>query len=354
MPRTRHVFNARTRHPLVAVIAAVALGFAVVASTAAPAWAVAPANDDFANAQAHTTAFADNVSTVDATTEGSEPAPTGSCANNSLAYKTVWYSLTLPAAATVTADTAGSNFDTVLTAYTGASLGSLTEIACNDDGIAPGGPSTLSFSASASTTYLIRIGGWNQDGGAHSYSQGNAVLNVQILPTCTITGTSGADTLNGTSGADVICGLEGNDTINGGNGNDIISGGLGDDIIDGGNGTDTLYGDYGNDAMGGGNGADTLFGGPGNDTNDGETLLGGLLHLFDNGSDTIDGGPGDDTLDGQNGDDTLIDHTGTDTMSGNVGNDSIDVQDGVGGDSANGGLGSDTCAADGGDTTSSC
>ncbi|MEV0617554.1 calcium-binding protein [Nonomuraea sp. NPDC050404] len=335
--------------------AALALGFAVVASTASPAWAVAPANDNFANAQAHTASFADSVSTVDATTEGSEPDP--SCSSTpvpSIAYKTVWYSLTLSAATTVTADTAASNFDTVLTVYTGAGLGSLTEIACNDDGISPGGASTLSFSASASTTYWIRVGGWNDGFGPQPYSQGTAVLNAQALPACTITGTSGNDTLNGTSGNDVICGLEGNDTINGGNGNDIISAGFGDDIVDGGNGTDTLYGDYGDDAMGGGNGADTLFGGPGADTNDGETLLGGLLHLFDNGSDTIDGGPGDDDLDGQNGDDTLIDHTGTDTMSGNLGNDNIDVQDGVSGDTASGGLGSDTCTVDAGDSTSSC
>jgi Ca2+-binding RTX toxin-like protein len=87
--------------------------------------------------------------------------------------------------------------------------------------------------------------------------------------------------------------------------------------------------------------AEPRYGQGGNDDNDGETLLGGLLHLFDNGSDTIDGGPGNDTLDGQNGDDTLIDHSGTETLSGSLGNDNIDVQDSVSGDTANGGLGSD-------------
>ncbi|MEV8636053.1 hypothetical protein AB0395_30800 [Streptosporangium sp. NPDC051023] len=326
--------------------AALALGFAGVTSAAAPAWAAAPANDDFANAQAHTAAFADSVSNVDATAETGEPGQ--DCTDGGAGpFKSVWYSLTLTGAATVTVDTAGSNFDTVLMVFTGAGLTSLTKVGCNDDGIAPGGASTLTFSASASTTYWIKVDGW-------AGTSGTIVVNGVAVPTCTITGTSGDDTLNGTNGDDVICGLGGNDTINGGNGNDIISAGGGDDIVDGGNGTDTLYGDYGDDAMGGGNGADTLFGGPGNDTNDGETLLGGLLHLFDNGNDTIDGGPGNDDLDGQNGNDTLIDHTGTDTMAGNVGNDSIDVQDGVSGDTANGGLGSDTCTVDVGDSTSSC
>jgi Ca2+-binding RTX toxin-like protein len=173
-------------------------------------------------------------------------------------------------------------------------------------------------------------------------------------PGCTITGTPGNDTLNGTNGADVICGLGGNDTLNGGNGNDTLYGGTGNDTIDGGNSDDTLYGGDGDDIMGGGNGADYLYGQAGNDTNYGETLLGSLLYLFDNGNDHIDGGPGNDDLDGQNGNDTLTDTNGTDTMSGNLGNDTINVQDGTGGDTANGGLGSDTCTADAGDTTTSC
>ncbi|MER5326980.1 IPT/TIG domain-containing protein [Streptosporangium roseum] len=171
---------------------------------------------------------------------------------------------------------------------------------------------------------------------------------------CTITGTAGNDTLNGTNGADVICGFGGNDTINGGNSGDLIYAGTGNDTVDGGNADDTLYGGDGDDIMGGGNGADYLYGEAGNDTNYGETLLGSLLYLFDNGNDHIYGGPGNDDLDGQNGNDVLLDTSGTDAMSGNLGNDTINVQDGVGGDSANGGLGSDTCTVDAGDTTSSC
>lgn len=173
---------------------------------------------------------------------------------------------------------------------------------------------------------------------------------------CTITGTAGNDTLIGGNGNDVICGLGGNDTINGGNGNDTIYAGTGNDTVDGGNSDDILYGGPGDDGMGGGNGADRLYGEAGNDTNYGETLLGSLLYLFDNGNDHIYGGPGNDDLDGQNGNDTVSDTDGadTDTMSGNLGNDTINVQDGAGDDTANGGLGTDTCTVDTGDTTTGC
>ena len=50
--------------------------------------------------------------------------------------------------------------------------------------------------------------------------------------TCTVTGTSGDDTLSGTGGADVICALGGDDTITGL--------GAGDDVVLGGPGTDTV------------------------------------------------------------------------------------------------------------------
>src|SRR5262245_1573906 len=107
-----------------------AIGLAMV--SASPAWAVAPANDNFANAPAQTGSFTDRLNTADATTEASEPL-TPSCTLGIPVGKTVWYGLTISAGTEVSADTLGSNFDTVLAVYTGANLGSLTEIACDDD-----------------------------------------------------------------------------------------------------------------------------------------------------------------------------------------------------------------------------
>ncbi|WP_176738773.1 calcium-binding protein [Micromonospora matsumotoense] len=206
---------------------------------------------------------------------------------------------------------------------------------------------TVTATAVTSTNSVDPTSGNNTD--AETTTVGNPLG-------CTIIGTAGNDTLNGTGSADVICGLGGNDTINGGNGNDTIYGGAGADTVDGGNNDDTLYGGAGDDIMGGGNGADYLYGEAGNDTNYGETLLGSLLYLFDNGNDHIYGGPGNDDLDGQNGNDTITDTDtdDTDTMSGGNGNDTINVQDGAGDDTANGNLGTDTCTTDTGDTTSSC
>ncbi|MEV0622705.1 hypothetical protein AB0I81_55970 [Nonomuraea sp. NPDC050404] len=176
--------GARSSRLPISVIAALALGFAVVTSTASPAWAVAPANDNFANAQAHTGPFSDTVSNVDATVEGSEPA--ASCSGVS-PYKTVWCSLTLSTAATVHADAFGSNFGTVLTVHTCASLGTLTEVACNDDFAGILAPSELTFSASASTTYWIRVDGFS-DGRPPpaNLPDGTAVLAVQTVPTCSL------------------------------------------------------------------------------------------------------------------------------------------------------------------------
>jgi Ca2+-binding RTX toxin-like protein len=465
----------------VVTIVAVVAGF--VAVTAAPSWAAPPSNDNFANAQTHTTSFTDSLSNVDATVETGEPTALVcvSQADPDIG-NTVWYGLTISAGTEVSADTLGSDFDTVLAVYTGANLTSLTEVGCNDDDDdATDLTSKVTFTASASTTYWIQAGGYH---GFSSASSGNLDLNVVVTPPaaadvsvalsdsadpvslgganvtytaavantgtagatgvsvattlsgasssivssstsqgscstasstvtcslgslaasgtatitvtvtpnatgtitatavatlnetdansanntdaenttvnnnlgCTITGTSGNDTLNGTNGADVICGLGGNDTINGGNNDDTIYAGPGNDTVDGGNSDDILYGGDGDDIMGGGNGADYLYGEAGNDTNYGETLLGSLLYLFDNGNDHIYGGPGNDDLDGQNGNDVVSDTDpgDTDTMSGNLGNDTINVQDGAGDDTANGGLGSDTCTIDTGDTTSGC
>ncbi|HET9141547.1 hypothetical protein [Actinophytocola sp.] len=451
----RRIFGQRLLGAATALVAAI--GFALVSAT--PSWAAAPPNDDFANAEIHSSSFTDSVDTTDAGQEaGSGETLENGCFSDKIG-NTVWYGLTISSGTDVTISTAGSDFDTTLAVFTGTGLESLSQVDCNDDATPP--PlvvtSYLEFEASSSTTYWIQVGGVLGDesgdleiavtipgadvsvsvvdsadpvsvgGSPYTYTvsvanggplgatgvsvstslsgasgaawtvnsatpsqgscsgtapvscslgsiaaSGGATVLISVTPSatgtitatstvsanesdpssgnntdaesttvnnalgCTIIGTSGNNTLNGTSGNDVICGLGGNDTIDGGNGDDVIYAGDGDD------------------AVGGGNGSDTIYGQAGNDDNDGETLLGSLLHLFDNGNDTINGGPGNDTLDGQNGNDTLVDEDGTDDLSGNVGNDSIDVQDGAGGDTANGGLGTDSCSVDGGDSSSGC
>ncbi|MEP7285275.1 MAG: VWA domain-containing protein [Chloroflexota bacterium] len=69
---------------------------------------------------------------------------------------TVWFRYTPAATQTIIARTIGSDYDTVLVAFTG-SESNLTVVACNDD-IAPGIASEVSFTAAAGITYAFAVG----------------------------------------------------------------------------------------------------------------------------------------------------------------------------------------------------
>ncbi|MFN2376109.1 MAG: hypothetical protein ABR538_06210, partial [Candidatus Binatia bacterium] len=87
--------------------------FALVAAEIAQA--APPANDNFASAiTIGGTPYTDSKSTTEATNEGGELA--SPCAGSSYS---IWYKYTAPSTGSVIADTIGSNFDTVLTAFTG-------------------------------------------------------------------------------------------------------------------------------------------------------------------------------------------------------------------------------------------
>jgi subtilisin family serine protease len=121
-----------------------------------PPPATAPANDGFANAAAiafpgPTTVSGTNVA---ATTESGEPAHAGVPGGRS-----VWWRFTADTTTTVTLDTGGSDFDTVLAVYTGSSVSGLTRIAANDD-IRADLTSQVSFTAAAGTTYRIAVDGY--------------------------------------------------------------------------------------------------------------------------------------------------------------------------------------------------
>ena len=132
--------------------------------------AVAPINDNFADAIALSdplTATA-SASTVDATTETGEPVP--SCIDNGEFGASVWYKYTPSADVSAGVDTVFSDtaYDTVLAIYSGAALNSLTEIACNDD--ISTNPATFGFSRAAAileggTTYHIQVSGFEGDTG---------------------------------------------------------------------------------------------------------------------------------------------------------------------------------------------
>jgi hypothetical protein len=76
----------------------------------------------------------------------------------------IWYRWTAPASGRVTFSTSGSEFDTLLAAYTGSTVDALTELASDDDA---NGVSTseISFDAVRGTTYSIAIDGAGGDSG---------------------------------------------------------------------------------------------------------------------------------------------------------------------------------------------
>jgi hypothetical protein len=116
-----------------------------------------PANDDFQNASTLTgssgTVTGD---TTNATRQAGEPTILGNPGG-----KSVWFSWTAPASGTLTLDTHGSQFDTMLAVYTGSSLTALTLAQADDDTARKDVTSSLSIAVTAGVTYRIQLDGKN-------------------------------------------------------------------------------------------------------------------------------------------------------------------------------------------------
>lgn len=99
----------------------------------------------------------------------------------------VWWKWVAPSSGTVTFDTIGSSFDTMLAGYTGSAVNALTQLAQNDDEAATSTlQSRISFPVTAGTTYSIAVDGYN-DG--TTVASGNITLHWNLvtgtLPTIT-------------------------------------------------------------------------------------------------------------------------------------------------------------------------
>jgi hypothetical protein len=113
--------------------------------------AVAVANDDFNNAITFSVPYANTQSISGATTAGDDPG--FACLSNGQRYYTVWYKYTPTVGGTLTVDTNGSNFDTVLGIWAGT-RGSLMSVGCDDDS-GTDVQSLITVGVSAGTTYYI-------------------------------------------------------------------------------------------------------------------------------------------------------------------------------------------------------
>jgi hypothetical protein len=122
----------------------------------APTPVPAPPNDRIASAISLSAPGSATADTRGATTESGEPRPT--CG---VAGKTVWYTLTPSTSQSVTITTEGSSYDTILAVYTGSSLGTLAERACNDQDpnlTSTPGTSKITLAVTAGQVYVIQVG----------------------------------------------------------------------------------------------------------------------------------------------------------------------------------------------------
>ena len=126
-----------------------------------PSWfaRVAPPNDDFANATVISSLpFGGGVNLLTAGTEAGEGSP--SCATfYGPVNNTVWYSFTPTQTQSITARIVNASIYTVVAAYSGNAVTSLTELGC---GVFGGSPT---FRAQAGTTYHFLVGGLFDQGG---------------------------------------------------------------------------------------------------------------------------------------------------------------------------------------------
>lgn len=161
-----------------------------------------PVNDEFANSIA---IFLSSSSTsvkgvnTNATKESGEPSHASDSGPNpkpNPGGRSVWWRWTAPSVGSVTLDTKGSYFDTILGVYTGSTVSSLTQITSNDDESIPTGPndttphvqtSKVTFNATSGTVYRIAVDGFNNEDG-NGADNGGITLNLNF--TGNVTGTA--------------------------------------------------------------------------------------------------------------------------------------------------------------------
>ncbi len=143
----------------------------------------APANDDFANAEAISGALPLTVSgtTVNATEQFpfGEPDHAFDVAENNVS-NSVWYSWTAPSAMSVDVSVENATFDNVLAVYTGTALNDLT-LVVETDLYVTGQPEEVNFQAVAATTYFIVVDGYSDSGSIENEGTFDLVLAESSL-----------------------------------------------------------------------------------------------------------------------------------------------------------------------------
>src|SRR5664279_1501523 len=139
-----------------------------------------PANDNFDSATVITgVSGATFGNSVGATKEPGEPNHAGNAGGAS-----VWFRWVAPANGTVTFNTEGSSFDTLLGVYIGTSVSALSPVASNDDVQYPADlTSAVTFDAVSGTEYRIAVDGYGGLSGNYALTWLYPVVNETVLST---------------------------------------------------------------------------------------------------------------------------------------------------------------------------
>jgi hypothetical protein len=126
-----------------------------------------PLNDNFASAQFITgcsgTVTGTNIGATREDGEINHLSQTND--NDGGGTRSVWYRWLAPSNSSVTITTTGSTFDTVLGVYTAGAIGELSNnVVDQDDDGGSDRTSSVTFTASAGTTYMIAVDGYNNGG----------------------------------------------------------------------------------------------------------------------------------------------------------------------------------------------
>lgn len=116
--------------------------------------------------------------TRSSTDQAGLPALTGGCSGVTIG-KDVWYRYNATTVETLTLQTQGSSFDTIIAVWTGFP-GTPTLAACNDNIVAGNTQSRLTFMTTAGTNYFIQVGGKSGANGLLRFDLGRGATNDTI------------------------------------------------------------------------------------------------------------------------------------------------------------------------------
>ena len=187
-------------HSTVRAMAVMGIVAALVVAAASPVLAAPPPNDDFEDSQDIVALpDTDTISTVDATTESTDPTP--SCGSQSKA-KSVWWSYTATSIARLEANTFESGYDTILSVWTG-SAGAFEQVACNDDGSGSG--SQMFFDAIPGQTYHFLVTSYAGTGGSLTFTLQEAPEDPEVNVSVEENGWANAITGRTTVTGEITC-----------------------------------------------------------------------------------------------------------------------------------------------------